>query len=71
MGMSQFDPSVQHRRAWNDGATISKSRPLKQKQIRAIRFDLDREQRFRDMVQGGTFSCADLADCSSWLAGLR
>jgi integrase len=48
MGMSQFDPPVQHRRAWNDGATIGPKRPLTQKQIWAIRFHLDREQRVRD-----------------------
>ncbi len=48
MGMSQFDPPVQHRRAWNDGATIGPKRPLTQKQIWAIRFYLDREQRVRD-----------------------
>ena len=48
MGYSQYDPPVQTRAAWNAGKTVGTKRPLTQKQIWAIRFFLDREQRLRD-----------------------
>jgi integrase len=48
MGYSQYDPLVQTRTAWNAGKTVGTKRPLTQKQIWAIRFFLDREQRIRD-----------------------
>lgn len=48
MGLSQYDPAIQERRAWNAGKRVGAKRPLKQRQIWAIRFFLDRERRLRD-----------------------
>ena len=48
MTYSQFDPAMQGRTAWNAGKTVGTKRPLAQKQIWAIRFFLDREERLRD-----------------------
>lgn len=48
MGLSQYDPAVQGRRAWNAGKKVGAKRPLKPRQIWAIRFFLDREGRLRD-----------------------
>ncbi len=48
MTYSQFDPAAQNRVPWNFGAKIGPKRPLNQKQIWAIRFFLDREERIRD-----------------------
>jgi len=39
---------MQNRIAWNAGKTVGTKRPLTQKQIWAIRFFLDREERLRD-----------------------
>lgn len=48
MGYSQYDPPMQSRSPWNAGRNVGTKRPLTQKQIWAIRFFLDREQRLRD-----------------------
>jgi len=48
MTFSQFDPASQNRVPWNFGAKIGPKRPFNQKQIWAIRFFLDREERIRD-----------------------
>ena len=48
MGLSQYDPGVQERRAWNAGKKVGAKRALKPRQIWAIRFFLDRERRLRD-----------------------
>lgn len=48
MTYSQFDPAAQNRVPWNFGAKAGPKRPLNQKQIWAVRFHLDREQRIRD-----------------------
>jgi len=48
MTYSHFDPAAQNRVPWNFGAKIGPKRPFNQKQIWAIRFFLDREQRIRD-----------------------
>lgn len=48
MTYSHLDPVMQNRVAWNAGQTIGTKRPLAQKQIWAIRFFLDREERLRD-----------------------
>ena len=48
MGIAQYDPSVLGRPAWNAGRKVGVKRPLKQRQIWAIRFFLDREGRMRD-----------------------
>ncbi len=48
MTYSHLDPARQNRIAWNAGKTVGTKRPLTQKQIWAIRFFLDREERLRD-----------------------
>ena len=48
MGLSQYDPASQERRAWNAGRKVGAKRALKPRQIWAIRFFLDREGRLRD-----------------------
>ena len=48
MTYSHFDPAAQNRVPWNFGAKIGPKRPFNQKQLWAIRFFLDREQRIRD-----------------------
>ena len=47
MGRSEFDCSSP-RPAWNAGRKVGTKRPLKPRQIWAIRFHLDREHRLRD-----------------------
>ena len=48
MTFSQYDPGSQNRVPWNAGAQVGPKRPLNKKQIWAVRFFLDREQRVRD-----------------------
>lgn len=48
MGISQYDPGALGRPAWNVGKQVGVKKPLKQRQIWAIRFFLDRERRMRD-----------------------
>jgi site-specific recombinase XerC len=48
MGRSEYDPCTKDRRPWNAGRKIGAKRALKQQQVWAIRFWLDREQRLRD-----------------------
>lgn len=48
MGHSQYDRAGDGRSAWNAGKKVGTKRPLKPRQIWAIRFFLDREQRLRD-----------------------
>lgn len=48
MGTAQFDPKALGRPAWNAGQKVGIKKPLKQRQIWAIRFFLDREERLRD-----------------------
>ncbi len=48
MGHSQYDDPSRERAAWNAGKKVGTKRPLTQKQIRAVRFFLDREGRIRD-----------------------
>jgi len=48
MTYSHLDPSMQNRVSWNADRTVGTKRPLTQKQIWAIRFFLDREERLRD-----------------------
>ena len=48
MGYSHYDPATQDRAPWNAGKKVGTKRPLSQKQIWAVRFFLDREQRIRD-----------------------
>lgn len=48
MGISQYDPGTLGRPAWNAGKQVGVKKPLKQRQIWAVRFFLDREGRIRD-----------------------
>jgi integrase len=48
MGMSEFDPAVRERAAWNAGRKVGAKRPLKPRQVWAIRFYLDQHRRLRD-----------------------
>lgn len=48
MGIAQYDPAALGRPAWNAGRQVGVKKPLKQRQIWAIRFFLDREGRMRD-----------------------
>jgi len=48
MGISQYDPGALGRSAWNAGKQVGVKKPLKQRQIWAVRFFLDREGRIRD-----------------------
>ena len=48
MGTAQYDPKALGRPAWNAGQQVGVKKPLKQRQIWAIRFFLDREERLRD-----------------------
>ena len=50
MGISQYDPAALGRPAWNAGKQVGVKKPLKQRQIWAVRFFLDREGRMRDRV---------------------
>lgn len=48
MGISQYDPAALGRPAWNAGKQVGVKKPLKQRQIWAVRFFLDREGRMGD-----------------------
>nr|WP_086493979.1 tyrosine-type recombinase/integrase [Novosphingobium panipatense] len=48
MGMSEYDPGAYDRRAWNAGRKVGAKRPLKPRQVWAIRFFLDQHRRVRD-----------------------
>ena len=47
MGHSSYDP-VEQAPAWNVGRKLGAKRPLKPKEIWAIRFMLDRDHKLRD-----------------------
>ena len=48
MGHSDLDPAVHERRPWNAGRNVGPKRPLKPRDIWAIRFYLDEHRRLRD-----------------------
>ncbi len=48
MGISRYDPAALGRPAWSAGKQVGIKKPLKQRQIWAVRFFLDREGRMRD-----------------------
>lgn len=48
MGHSDLDPAVHARRPWNAGQCVGPKRPLKPRDIWAIRFYLDEHRRIRD-----------------------
>ena len=48
MGHADLDPAVHERRPWNAGQNVGPKRPLKPRDIWAIRFYLDEHSRLRD-----------------------
>ena len=48
MGVSDFDPDAHGRRPWNAGNMVGPKRPLKPRDVWAIRFYLDEHRRLRD-----------------------
>ena len=48
MGHSDLDPAVHDRSPWNAGKKVGPKRPLKPRDIWAIRFYLDEHKRLRD-----------------------
>ncbi|TXH12836.1 MAG: integrase [Gammaproteobacteria bacterium] len=48
MGLSDLDPAVHERRPWNAERNVGPKRPLKPRDIWAIRFYLDEHRRLRD-----------------------
>ncbi len=48
MGHSDLDPAVRERRPWNAGTIVGAKRPLKPRDVWAIRFYLDEHRRLRD-----------------------
>jgi integrase len=48
MGYSDLDPVVHERRPWNAGQNVGPKRPLRRRDIWAIRFYLDEHKRIRD-----------------------
>ncbi len=48
MGVSDFDPAARERRPWNAGGLVGAKRPLKPRDVWAIRFFLDEHRRLRD-----------------------
>jgi site-specific recombinase XerC len=48
MGISDFDPYAHGRRPWNAGNMVGAKRPLKPRDVWAIRFLLDEHRRLRD-----------------------
>ena len=48
MGVSDLDPGARERRPWNAGSMAGAKRPLKPRDVWAIRFFLDEHRRLRD-----------------------
>ena len=48
MGIYDFDPGANERRPWNAGGLIGAKRPLKPRDVWAIRFFLNEHHRLRD-----------------------
>lgn len=48
MGRSRFDPDQDHNQAWTAGRKLGAKRPLKPKEVWAIRFWLEQTKRLRD-----------------------
>lgn len=48
MGHSDFDPAARERRPWNAGQIVGAKRPLRPRDVWAIRFFLDEHRRLRD-----------------------
>lgn len=65
MTYSQYDPAAQTRVPWNFGAKIGPKRPFNQKQIWAIRFFFDYEERIRDRALFDLAIDSKLRGCGS------
>ena len=67
MGISNLDPSAHVRRPWNAGSMVGAKRPLKPRDVWAIRFFLDEHRRMRDQYcrSGGYPACAPPSDMST------
>lgn len=63
MGIAKYDPAAFGRPAWNAGRMVGVKKPLKQRQIWAIRFFLDREGRMRDRALFDLAIDSKLRDC--------
>jgi len=63
MGISKFDPVARNRAPWKFGVKVDPKRPFTQKQIWAIRFFLDREQRLRGRALFDLAINSKLRDC--------
>lgn len=50
MGVSYLDPDAHGRRPWNAGNMFGAKRPLKPRDVWAIRFFLDEHRRLRDRM---------------------
>lgn len=48
MGFSNLDPGARERQPWNAGSQVGAKRPLKPRDVWAIRFFLDEHRRLRD-----------------------
>ncbi len=48
MGHSPYDPAYRTKRLWNAGKLVGTKRPLKPRDVWAIRFFLDEHKRIRD-----------------------
>ena len=48
MGISDLDPDARGRRPWNAGSMVGAKRPLKPRDVWAIRFFVDEHRRLRD-----------------------
>jgi hypothetical protein len=48
MGISNLDPDAHGRQPWNAGSLVGAKRPLKPRDVWAIRFFLDQHRRMRD-----------------------
>jgi hypothetical protein len=48
MGVSDLDPGARERRPWNASNMVGAKRPLKPRDVWAIRFFLDEHRRLRD-----------------------
>ena len=62
MEYSDLDPAIHYRRPWNAGKNVGPKRPLKPRDIWAIRFYLDEHKRLRDRA---LFDLPSTANCEA------
>jgi len=70
MSIAQYDPATHGRPAWNAGRMVGIKKPLKQRQVWAIRFFLDREGRMRDLAIDSKLRGCDLVKIGTLVSGL-